>query len=214
MPFRGAKSFLKPLEAWFPDYKAEDQPGHQHEPNFYLSDQAIDQSRQVLKDFAPDVVLVPSAAWEMKRWPLQHWKSLIALLPELRFAVLGGPGDDFCEQLEQSAPERVRNFAGRLSLLESAAIVGQAKLTVSADTGLLHVADQLKKPCLALIGPTAFGYPSNPTSEVIEIELACKPCSKDGRGNCSNELYQRCMIEISPNRVADRIRHHLSQNHA
>jgi len=47
----------------------------------------------------PFVALVPSAAWEMKRWPLDHWKELVLLLPNHDFAVLGGKEDLFAKIL-------------------------------------------------------------------------------------------------------------------
>ena len=63
-------------------------------------------------------------------------------------------------------------------------------------------------PSLALIGPTAFGYPSNPQSKVIEKEFDCRPCTKDGRGHCSREIYQECMVAISEDEVAEASRSH------
>ena len=146
----------------------------------------------------------------MKRWPIQHWKRLIEILGEFKFVVLGGPEDQFCSELERTAPDRVKSLAGRLNLAASSACLEFARLAISSDTGLLHVADQLGRPVLALIGPTAFGYPSHPSSETLEIELPCKPCSKDGRGRCVNTLYQRCLVELTPEIVAARARKHLS----
>ena len=203
MPFKGIESYLRPLFKW--------RAGHQvpSAPQFFIDAEATTQTTQLLQDFTPDIALVPSAAWEMKRWPILHWQKLIELLPEFRFAVLGGPEDSFCQQLQNAAPDRVRNLAGQLSLQGSAAVLQKARLTISGDTGLLHVADQLGRPTLALIGPTAFGYPAHPNSETLETTLPCKPCSKDGRGNCVNPIYQKCMLDITPELVADRARRKL-----
>jgi len=86
--------------------------------------------------------------------------------------------------------------------LQSAVVINLSDLIIANDTGLLHVADQMAKPTIALIGPTAFGYPSHPGSTTLEIELPCKPCSKDGRGRCVNTVYQKCLVELTPERVA------------
>ncbi|MDE6450834.1 MAG: glycosyltransferase family 9 protein, partial [Odoribacter sp.] len=153
------------------------------------------------------VTLVPSANWKMKRWPVQHWQKLIDLLPEYRFVILGGAKDSFCEDIKKKAPERVTNLAGQTSLSEACYLIHQSNIVVSADTGFLHAADLFRRPTLALIGPTAFGFPSGPTAETIEIDLPCRPCTKDGRGKCTQEIYQKCMIDITPERVAKRIRH-------
>jgi ADP-heptose:LPS heptosyltransferase len=138
----------------------------------------------------------------MKRWPLDHWRELIRLLPECGFVLLGGPEDSFLGALAEVAPDRTLNLAGQLSLAESSALLRHVDLVIANDTGLMHVADQMEVPTLALIGPTAFGYPSHTSSRTLEVDLPCKPCSKDGRGKCVNSLYQRCMIEITPESVA------------
>jgi heptosyltransferase-2 len=62
------------------------------------------------------------------------------------------------------------------------------------------VADLFRVPGIALIGPTAFGYPSGPTVRVIEQAFPCRPCTKDGRGKCRRA--RSCMEEISPGEVA------------
>ena len=87
------------------------------------------------------VTLVPSANWEMKRWPVAYWKALVALLPEYRFVILAGPKDTFCEEIRSAAPERVINLAGKTSLMESSYIVLRSNLVISADTGFMHAAD-------------------------------------------------------------------------
>lgn len=149
------------------------------------------------------IVLVPFAAWEMKRWPLESWKKLIFLMPENQFVILGGK-DDFLygEELRVVDSQRVSNFAGKLSLVESCALIKESEIVISADTGLLHVADVLGVKGLSLMGPTAFGFTSGKQILTLEIDLPCRPCSKDGRGRCSQAVYQRCMVEITPEHVA------------
>lgn len=34
------------------------------------------------------ITLVPSANWEMKRWPVSNWQQVIQLMPEYRFIIL------------------------------------------------------------------------------------------------------------------------------
>jgi ADP-heptose:LPS heptosyltransferase len=207
MPFRGAESFHRPLGKWGLTAKVPSGPQ-------FRSTAGI--PADVLEDLEalprPLVAAAPSAAWEMKRWPLAHWKKLIGLLPETGFVFLGGPEDRFLDDLAAQAPGRTLNLAGRLSLAQSASLLELADLVIANDTGILHVADQMERPTLALIGPTAFGYPSHATSETLEIDLTCKPCSKDGRGGCRNSLYQRCLVEISPEHVAEAARKRLDRS--
>ena len=148
------------------------------------------------------VALAPSAAWPLKRWPLAYWKELINLNPHVFFIVLGGPRDHFCQELVTAAPDHVSNTAGHLSLLESCAVVEHAHAVISADTGILHVADYLQKPGIALLGPTAFGHPSGNTLRVLETNLPCRPCTKDGSGSCYRSIQQECLMSISPLKVS------------
>lgn len=189
----GQLSYLKPLEKWGISAQIS------ASPPLTASESSV---QEIYKRFGlknPYVTLMPSAAWVMKRWPISHWKSLIAKLNTQNIVLLGGPEDYFISDLAGSA--NVINLSGQLSLLESGYVIAGSSLVVSADTGVLHLADQLGVPAIALIGPSAFGYPGRSTSEVAEVELSCKPCSKDGRGKCINKIYQKCMIDITPERI-------------
>jgi heptosyltransferase-2 len=202
-PFRGAQSFHEPLAGW--GFKGTVPPGQHFYPKSQLPKEIVSKIASLPR---PLVVAAPSAAWAMKRWPLAHWKTLIQELNNrVSFVFLGGPEDTFISDLTDSFPTRSLNLAGQLSLAQSCAVLEYADLVIANDTGVLHVADQMERPAIALIGPTAFGYPSHATSKTLEIELPCKPCTKDGRGGCRNSLYQRCLVELSPVLVAKSVRH-------
>ncbi|MFA8433840.1 MAG: glycosyltransferase family 9 protein [Marinifilaceae bacterium] len=201
MPFRGMKSFRKPLEKWgitdFSDGKRE---------WYFPLDLKQKVEEKVFDQFSADrsnvITIVPSAAWEMKRWPVGHWKQLIAQLPEYHFMILAGPGDSFCEEIRNVAPDRVVNLAGQTSLLESCYLVSQSNLVISADTGFLHAADIFCIPALSLMGPTAFGFTTGEHIKTLEKDMPCRPCTKDGSGKCKMNTYQQCMVDITPEWVA------------
>ncbi len=198
-PFKGINSFIIPLNKWGIEL-----------PNkifvrWLFSSQVKEKILSIInhKKF---IALVPSAAWEMKRWPISHWKELIIQLPNENFIILGGKEDhNFCQEIEAIDPSRVKSFAGELSLIESCQLISQAQLVISADTGLLHVADVLNILGISLMGPTAFGYTTGKNIKTLEVEMACRPCSKDGSGKCSQEIWQKCMTEILPARVANEV---------
>ena len=194
-PFIAQASYIDPLMKW----------GIPNEipaaPQMVVPANTFEKLKSIVP-FKSYIVLSPSAAWELKRWPINYWKRLIGILQDHNFVVLGGPNDLFCSELILPGQEnRVVNLAGRTSLLESCAVIQNSALTISNDTGLLHVADQMGVPTIALIGPTAFGYPTRTTSKVLEVQLECKPCSKDGRGKCRNQTYKKCLREVSVDRV-------------
>lgn len=218
-PFRGAESFLRPLRKWYPTLAFQfDQPtwnanrkaGPEHPTG---SEKVV--LEKILKEFeswssqsAGDIIaFAPSAAWPNKRWPIDRWKTFaekwLKANPNARFLLLGGPDDAFLNEISNSlGSEKVFNAVGKSSLLESAKLLSLTDALVANDTGLLHVADRLLIPSVAIIGPTAFGYPSSRMARVAETELPCKPCSKDGRDACTNIENLKCLKAITPEQVA------------
>lgn len=196
-PFSGQRALLEPLTRWGLPIEAP------AVPQLFLP-----QTRaQVLPvGWTEYVALAPSAAYELKRWPLEYWQQLIHTNAEMRFAVLGGPEDGFLQKLAEADPLRVVNLAGKLSFGESAQVVAEAQALVSNDTGLMHVAEQIGIPCLALMGPAPFGFPSRPLTKIFQLELSCRPCSKHGQGPCVNKEFHKCMRDIAPAEVSKTLR--------
>ncbi|WP_065219638.1 MULTISPECIES: glycosyltransferase family 9 protein [Butyricimonas] len=197
-PFRGIISYRKPLAKWgIMNFESD-------YSDWYFPEEFKERFTRI---FTPKTItLVPSANWEMKRWPVSHWQQVIQLMPEYRFIILAGPTDTFCETIKAIAPERVNNLAGKTSLLESCYLVKQSNLVISGDTGFLHAADLFHSRSIALMGPTAFGFPSGKEAEIMEVNLPCRPCTKDGRGKCKQPVWQKCMIDITPQTVVQKAR--------
>ncbi len=192
-PFSGQMDQIRPLKKW---------NVNAHIPKRVSLELSSEIQKKVMNEYVSAfsskfIALAPSAAYELKRWPLEYWKRLIDLLPNEKFILLGGPEDIFLEELHKEFPSRVLNLAGKLSLMESAAVVSLSQALVSNDTGVMHMAEQLNHPCIALMGPAPFGFPSKPSTLVLERHLWCRPCSKHGQGPCVNENYQLCLRDIS-----------------
>ncbi len=193
-PFSGQRDLLEPLVRW----KLVAHPPLP--PQLYLP---VSHRMELQKPF---IALAPSAAFELKRWPLESWRDLIKKLSDFRFVVLGGKEDHFLMQLSDEFPERVKNLAGQLSLVESCQVVRESQLLIANDTGLLHVGEQLGIPTVALMGPAPFGFPSRPSTRILERNLSCRPCSKHGQGPCKNPEYQKCLRDITPDEVEGVVR--------
>ncbi len=189
-PFRGMKSYLAPLKKLGVS---------QNPTNLHIND-SFDIKKWV--PFEKFIVLAPSAAWELKRWPLEYWKSLIEFCPTEKFVILGGASDKFCLDLQNIDQSRCISLAGAVSFVESTYIVSKADLVISGDTGIIHIADLLGIKGIALIGPSAFGYPTGEHIKVLERPLECRPCTKDGRGKCTNPEFKKCLVDIKPKDVA------------
>jgi ADP-heptose:LPS heptosyltransferase len=179
-------------------------------PQFFIDPKSREIAQTELKKYQLTnyIALCPSAAHDLKRWPIEHWRQLIQLLPNQKFAILGGPQDTFLSELVELGPDRVINFAGRLTLLESAAVIDSARVTITNDTGMMHIAEQLLKPTFALLGPAPFGYPSRhqTTTRVFERDLECRPCSKHGQGPCINPNFKECLKSITPIEIVEALK--------
>lgn len=191
-PFYAAQSYIEPLEHLLKNLQKP------------LSIQ-LDSEKLSIPLPEKFIVLAPSAAWPMKRWPIENWKKLVALCPDESFVILGGPQDTFCQDIANINPSNIINLSGKTNWNQTTYIVKKASLIVSADTGVLHLSDLLQIPTLALLGPTAFGRPINTSSLVLESQLPCQPCSKDGRGKCTQDVFQKCLVLITPECVSEKI---------
>lgn len=108
------------------------------------------------------VGLVIGAALGTKKLPLHKLKD-ICTKARHPLILLGGPEDaDIAVQLEAIDPFKIYNACGKFNLNESADLVRRAKLVVTHDTGLMHIAAAFKRPILSVWGNTVpeFGmYP-------------------------------------------------------
>jgi heptosyltransferase-2 len=91
-----------------------------------------------------------------KRWPVAHWRSLIAALPGERIVLFGTAGDAaITEEVAAGLdPDRVTDLAGKTDLAGFAAALRACRLLVTNDTGGMHLANALGVPVVAIFGPT------------------------------------------------------------
>ena len=178
-------------------------------PEFFLGAAARERVAHWLAerglDAAPIAALAPGAAHATKRWPIPHWQALAARLREAgyRIVVLGGPEDRGAAQ--QLAGEALaESAAGEFTLQETGACLAQAKVLISGDTGVMHMATGVGTPVVALFGPTvrAFGFfPYHARATVLAQDLQCRPCSTMGTARCPLG-HHRCMVDLLPAQVA------------
>lgn len=146
------------------------------------------------------VGIVIGAALNTKKLPVHKLQQLCAAI-EFPIVLLGGPEDrDAGDTIASVNRIRVYNACGKFSLHESADLVKKARLIITNDTGLMHIAAAFHKPIISIWGNTvpAFGmgpyYGNNAVqSFVSEVkELRCRPCSKIGYTKCPKRHFT-CM---------------------
>jgi len=135
--------------------------------------------------------IAPASVWFTKQLPEHKWIELIQILGTKHcIYLLGAPNDvELCERLQiNSKQNNIINLAGKLSLLESAALMKDAKRNYVNDSGPLHIASAMNAPVTAFFCSTItdFGFgPLSNDKQVLEVKnLDCRPCGLHGYKAC------------------------------
>ena len=154
------------------------------------------------------IAIGASASYPLKRWPLKYFQELISKLikQDCPVVLVGGANEPENTKLEHDFSGKVINAAGKFTPLESAELLRHARIVVTNDTSISHLAEAMQTPAIVFFGATVreFGYPpflKESTIMETKEKLSCRPCSRDGRGRCSNPDNLRCLTSITPEMV-------------
>lgn len=176
--------------------------GKPSRPTLYPSATQAENVRQYQAQ--PYLCLAPTSVWFTKQFAAEKWVELIKNLPpQQRIYLLGAPTDQTsCEAIrKQSEHGEVVNLAGKLSLLESAALMKGAQMNYVNDSAPLHLATSVNAPVVAIFCSTVprFGfYPLSDISHIAETteELDCRPCGLHGFKACPKGHF-KCSSSIA-----------------
>ena len=105
------------------------------------------------------VVLHPAGNWEHKRWPAERFAAVGDALRDAHGAqivITGGEADRaLAERVRAAMRTDAIVAAGETTLRQLGALVERADLIITNDSGPLHIAAALKRPFVALFGPTS-----------------------------------------------------------
>jgi heptosyltransferase-2 len=138
------------------------------------------------------IALAPGGAAPRKCWPVERFVELGRLLVreyDARFVVVGGPRDwHLGLRLEtELGSSRVLNLAGRTTLRQTAAVLERCCLTVSNDSGPMHLAAAAGSAVVEIAWHARGGSSADPDSParfhpwgvshvVVQPEHATDPC--------------------------------------
>lgn len=160
----------------------------------------------------PPVIFCPGAEYgPAKRWPAAHFAELGRRLAQTDFSVwIVGSAKDapIGAEIAQLSGGACRNLCGRTDLGQAIDLLSCARLVVSNDSGLMHVAAALQRPLVALYGSSSTTYtpPLSPQARLVSLGLECSPCF---RRECPLG-HLKCLNDLSPERVLGEIREMLS----
>ncbi|HPF70198.1 MAG TPA: glycosyltransferase family 9 protein [Candidatus Krumholzibacteria bacterium] len=159
---------------------------------------------------SPVLGLAPGARWPSKRWPEAHAARLVRdhAAQGGRLRIFLGPDEEAwfaAGPLAAAARDTGAEVVQGRPLVEVAGLLSECAALVTNDSGLLHLAEAVGTPVVALFGPTvrAFGYaPHLPASRLLETDgLDCRPCSRNGKRPCHRGDLA-CLDRIAPDTVA------------
>ncbi len=145
----------------------------------------------------------PASLWFTKQYPAERWAELIKNMPAGRpVYLLGASGDkNLCQHIiELSGSGNTQDLSGSLSLLESAALMRDARMNFTNDSAPMHLASALNAPVTVVYCSTVphFGFgPLSEDSFVAEIpeNITCRPCGLHGLKHCP-EGHFNCAQKI------------------
>lgn len=181
----------------------------------------VDYSRTLLQNgwngTSPFVVLNPAGAFVTRNWPLNNYLSFAdlwrdAIEAETFFVMIGldsmSPKADL---FRSHLKEKLIDLTGKTTAFEAFMIVGKARLVLTEDSGLMHMAWVQGVPTLALFGssPAYWSTPMGQWSRCLSsTDLTC--------GNCFSEACKfgdvHCLTRYTPELVLEEARALMAEN--
>lgn len=153
-------------------------------------------------DDAWNVAFAVGAKRPANRWPLEYFRQVASYVTSAGYRVIlvGGAHDRARADL-LSGNERIFNFCGVLTPMQSALALKSCAVTLSNDTGSMHLSYAVGTPVVAVFSardyPNKWFPPSASGSAVLRrTDIRCSPCFLD---QCPFE--NRCLRLVTPEQV-------------
>lgn len=176
-------------------------PAH---PNLQVDpDRQLELSTQFGLDANRLVVICPGAEYgPAKAWPSGH-HAVVAhrlLVAGYQVVLLGSEKDrEIGSAIAQGVPPAhrsdLKNIIGQTSLLDAIDLIGLARVVLTHDSGLMHIAAAVDRPIVALYGPSSMEEtpPLSTQAQMLTHAMPCQPCFAR---ECPLG-HQACLTELS-----------------
>lgn len=179
-------------------------------PEIYYPD-SIDKQADKLFNLNSDQKIIgicPGSKHFTKTYPKEKFRELIEELTKTYKVFLFGGSNEKELTRYLTINEQVFNFQNENDLFLTTALMKKCDMVVTNDSALMHIANALKKPIIAIFGSSVreWGFaPVGVASKIIEVEnLSCRPCSHFGKSYCP-EKHFKCMLDISSKEIISEI---------
>ncbi|MCL2872749.1 MAG: lipopolysaccharide heptosyltransferase II [Betaproteobacteria bacterium] len=160
---------------------------------------------------APVAIFCPGAEYgPAKRWPAEYFAELALRLIHEGFVVwlVGSPKDRaITDEIVAAARANAQSddvpqlydLVGKTDLSAVVDLLAVARVVVSNDSGLMHIAAALGVPLVALFGSSSPAYtpPLSPHARIARIDIECSPCFQR---ECPHNHF-KCMRDLTPQMV-------------
>jgi heptosyltransferase-3 len=148
------------------------------------------------------ILIHASSRWKFKELTNEQWAGIINSLSQKNIIILSGSRSDF-NQIKSIA-----NLCKTKPLLkvtptlqDAASLIKLSDLVISIDSMAIHLASALKKPLLAIFGPTddrkwspwKVKHKILALGEIDSPSFGCRPCRLDG---CGGSKISQCLISM------------------
>jgi len=153
------------------------------------------------------IVVAPGARSDVKRWDKENFRRLcLALVGEGWQIVLAGDAGDkpVCDHIGELSGGKVIDLCAKTTISQLAVLLMKARLLITNDSAVMHLASYLNIPVAAIFGPTdekRYG-PWSEKNIVIKKDIFCRPC---GKARCSFGTLA-CLSSIRPEDVLGQVK--------
>ena len=161
----------------------------------------------------PFVAIAIGAQFKTKRVPKEKWVEILQKI-DGNIVLIGGEMDREIGDwlIENCLSKCMVNTCGKLTILESASVVSQAKSLLTNDTGMMHIAACFDTQIISIWGNTTPKFGMSPyrpegakTDQLFQVEgLSCRPCSKIGFQDCPKKHFH-CMTMQDAKAIASSV---------
>ncbi|MES2798804.1 MAG: glycosyltransferase family 9 protein [Bacteroidota bacterium] len=171
---------------------------------YYLStEDQVDVQSQLGIEKKHFIAIAIGAQFATKQTTSTKWVEILSEIKEPIVIVGGAMDQEKANELIRLLPNcTIQSTCGKYSLNQSASIVEQARLLITNDTGMMHIASCFNTKIVSIWGSTVpeLGmYPYYPMNKnlfsIHEVkDLSCRPCSKIGFQKCPKGHFN-CMMK-------------------
>jgi lipopolysaccharide heptosyltransferase II len=170
-----------------PPVEASPAPDGPDGPRLAVPEEARQRAEAILSGARRPLVGVhASGGRPVKQWEPGRFGEVAARLARLHAATIvltGTEGDrPLVDAVKAGLPPKmsVMDLAGRLDIVDLAAVLERLDLVVTGDTGPMHLAAAVGTPLVAIFGPSdpARWGPLSRSARIVCTELWCRPCNR------------------------------------